>query len=332
MAKARGILLYSGGLDSIIAAKVLMMQDVDLTAFQCLLPFVPPDFDTGTLPSAAVARRIGLPVVYHRLGRDYIDLVRNPPHGYGKHMNPCIDCKIHFIRKAAACMKETGADFVATGEVVGQRPMSQMKHMLNHIAKESGIEERLVRPLSARILKPTLPEEQGMLDRGRLLGLNGRSRKVQMQMADEFGITEYSSPAGGCLFTDVNISRRVRDLFDHHHDCDALDLYLLTLGRHFRLSPGVKAIASRNEQENIELEKYISAIDYVFMPLFQGPLVALKGDPGRDVMIRACAIMARYSKAPLTDARVNVFHRGKQMDTMEITARITDEELDDIRI
>lgn len=332
MPAARGILLYSGGLDSVIAAKVLFAQNIELTGFQCILPFYPPDFDPETLPSADLARRIGLEVTYHRLGRDYIDLARNPPHGYGKRMNPCVDCKIHFIRKAAELMRETGADFVATGEVVGQRPMSQMKHMLNHIVKESGIEGRLLRPLSAQILKPTIPEEAGLVDRARLLKISGRGRGIQMALAREYGITQYESPSGGCLFTDVGISRRVRDLFDHNADIDALDMFFLTIGRHFRLTGEVKAIVSRNEKENNEFGKYIDRIDYLLEPQFRGPLIALKGDSDPTAIDRARALMARYSKLTGADYRIRLLRRGQIVSELDLPDPVSDIELEAMRI
>jgi hypothetical protein len=332
MPKTRGVLLYSGGLDSIVAARVLMEQGIELTGFFCILPFFPPDFDADTLSSSKTARDMGLQLVYHRLGRDYIELIKDPPHGYGKRMNACIDCKIHFIRKAAEYMKESGADFVATGEVVGQRPMSQMKHMLNHIARESGIEERLLRPLSARILKPTLPEQRGLVDRERLLGLSGRSRKAQMEMAARWGIEEYSSPSGGCLFTDANISRRVKDLFEHQQSPDALDLYLLTLGRHFRLSPGVKLIVSRNKQENDEMVKYLDRIEVAVEPGFQGPLAVFNGEPEARELDMACAIIARYSKAAPPGASMALLRRGRHTESLGALPPPVQADLDAIRI
>lgn len=165
MSRIRGILLFSGGLDSILAAALLQDQEIELEAFHCILPFVNPDDNEYRYAMDQLARQVHLSVHYQRCGREYMEMIRKPAHGYGKYMNPCVDCKLHFIAKAAEYMKESGADFVVSGEVVGQRPMSQLKHTLRHIEKESGIEGRLLRPLSAHILPPTRMEEEGLIDR-----------------------------------------------------------------------------------------------------------------------------------------------------------------------
>lgn len=199
MSRGRGIVLISGGLDSLLAARVLMDQDLDLIGFYGALPFVAPDADPADLKPVLLASQINLTVHVHRCGKEYIDILRNPAHGYGKHMNPCIDCHIYFIRKAAELMHEINADFVATGEVVGQRPMSQMRHTMNHIEKETGLKGRLLRPLSAKLLGTTIPEEEGIVNRDLLLGINGRSRKEQFELARKYQITEFESPSGGCL-------------------------------------------------------------------------------------------------------------------------------------
>jgi len=165
MDRPRGVVLYSGGLDSLLAARILKDQGLDIIGFSCILPFVKPDIDPKTLRISMLAGQISLDVEYFRCGKDYLEILRKPRYGYGKHINPCIDCKIYFIRKAAEFMKSIGAEFVATGEVVGQRPMSQLKNTLNLIEKESGIKGRLLRPLSARLLKPTIPEMEGIVNR-----------------------------------------------------------------------------------------------------------------------------------------------------------------------
>ena len=152
-------------------------------------------------------------------------MVKSPPHGHGKHINPCIDCKLFFIKKAAELMNRLNADFVASGEVVGQRPMSQLKHTLKHIEKESGLKGRLLRPLSAKILEPTIPEIEGKIDRNRLLDISGRGRKRQMELADQYGIVNYSHPAGGCLFTDRFFSDRLKDLFEHQAEVTSTEIY-----------------------------------------------------------------------------------------------------------
>jgi tRNA-specific 2-thiouridylase len=332
MKKPHGILLYSGGLDSLIAAKILMEQNIELTGFHSILPFYPPDIDPETLPQAKLARSIGLKVHYYFCDKDYIDMLQNPPHGYGKHINPCIDCKILFLKKAGEYMKETGADFVATGEVVGQRPMSQLKDMLRHIEKETGLEGKLLRPLSAKILKPTLIEEKGIINRDLLYDISGRSRKKQMELADKFGILEYSSPAGGCLFTDKFYALKARDLFDHHKNIRPIDLYFLTMGRHFRLKKNLKVIIPRNEKENNELEKYSSFGDYIFTPDFKGPLAFVKGEITESDENTIAAMIARYGSPDETENTIAINKQGEPYRSLSAPPPISNETLDEYRI
>ena len=332
MSKASCVLLYSGGLDSLLAAKILMNQGITVTGFHCILPFVPPDLDPETLDITELARQIGLNLDFHRLDGEYVDIVRNPPHGYGKNMNPCIDCKMHFLQKAIEYMKQTGADFIATGEVVGQRPMSQMKHMLNHINNVSHIKGGILRPLSARILQPTVPEIEGLVDREQLLGISGRSRKTQMMLAKRYNIPRYSSPAGGCLFTDPSIARRVKDLFDHHEFSDTLDLYFLTVGRHFRLSQAVKIIVSRNEKENRELEKYRTKHDYYLEPQFKGPAAAVKGPADEKSIRHCCRIVSRYGKPEEEACDVAVYKKGILQGLVKAGPPMHDDELERLRL
>jgi tRNA U34 2-thiouridine synthase MnmA/TrmU len=180
---------------------------------------------------------------------EYIALVKNPKYGYGKNMNPCIDCRIFMFSKAREIMEETSVDFVFTGEVLGERPMSQNLRAMKIIEKESGLEGRLLRPLCAKHLPPTIVEKQGIVDRDRLLSITGRSRKPQISLAQSLGIDDYPCPAGGCRLTEPNFARRLRDAFKHNED-SLLDITLLRYGRHFRLASGAKVIVGRNEQEN----------------------------------------------------------------------------------
>lgn len=292
----RGVLLYSGGLDSLLAAKLLMEQNIDLTGVMFILPYFAPDYDPEKSAAAGYARSIGLRLHYERCGKDYMEMVKNPPHGYGKAMNPCIDCKIFFLRRAKEIMQRQGAAFVATGEVMGQRPMSQMKHMLLHIEKESGLKGELLRPLSAKLLKPTRAEESGTVNRDMLLSISGRSRAEQAGLAEKYNIAEYASPAGGCLFTDVNIARRIRQLFISHPDFSMTDIYLLTIGRQFRLNDRTKIIVGRNESENNELEKYKSYSDAFIYPEFKGPSIFVRGAIGDEEIKTIEAVLARYGR------------------------------------
>ncbi len=292
----RGILLYSGGLDSLLAGKVLLEQGVELVGYHFILPFVAPDADPESFIPSKLAKQINLPLKHIRLGRDYMAMVQNPPHGHGKQMNPCIDCKIFFLRYAAQSLEAEKASFVATGEVIGQRPMSQMRHMMRHIEKESGLEGKLLRPLCAKKLPATEAEKTGIVDRERLFDISGRGRTRQMELARQFGITEYQSPAGGCLFTDVKISARVRDILNFHSGFSMTDVYLLTVGRHFRPGKNVKFIIARNEKENEELLKYKHEADFFFEPQFKGPCAFVRGILDEETMNMVLAAIVRYGK------------------------------------
>ncbi|MDM7988259.1 MAG: tRNA 4-thiouridine(8) synthase ThiI [Smithella sp.] len=332
MSGGKGIVLISGGLDSLLAARVLMEQNIDITGLYFVLPFVEPDADPGQLLPVQIAVKNNIAVRTQRCGEDYLEIIRNPQHGYGKHANPCIDCHLYFIRKAAELMRETGADFVATGEVVGQRPMSQMRHTLNHIEKSAGLQGRLLRPLSAKLLKPTIPEEEGIVNRDQLLGISGRGRKDQLKLAEKYNITGYTTPSGGCLFTDEFISRRVKDLFGSKGGVEPVDLYLLTVGRHFRLHDTAKIIVSRNEKENNALEKYRNMSDYFFIPGFKGPAVYARGELSSGDMEMICAIILRYGKPDGVTSRISVYKKGNLLITMDASRVISDDQLERLRI
>jgi tRNA U34 2-thiouridine synthase MnmA/TrmU len=332
LSRGKGIVLISGGLDSLLAARLLMDQDLDMIGFYGALPFVAPDADPASLKPVQLAAQINLTVHVHRCGREYIDILRNPSHGYGKHMNPCIDCHIYFIKKAAEMMRDCRADFVATGEVVGQRPMSQMRHTMNHIEKETGLKGRLLRPLSAQLLKPTIPEEEGIVNRDLLMGINGRSRKDQFELARKYNIAEYESPSGGCLFTDRFISRRVSDLLTHGGDVDTVDFYLLTIGRHYRISEAAKIIVSRNERENSELEKYRMVSDYLCLPDFKGPAVYVKGAITESDMALIGSIMLRYGKVGDGVPAISIRARDGRVTRIIAENAISDEDLERLRI
>lgn len=328
----KGVVLYSGGLDSLLAAKLLIDQGIDLIGLHCLLPFYPPDFNPEELETSRQAGEIGLKLVYYRCGREYIDMVKNPPHGYGKHINPCIDCKLFFMKKAAELMEEIGAEFVATGEVVGQRPMSQQKHTMIHIEKISGIKGRLLRPLSAKILEPTIPELEGKVDRNRLLNISGRGRKRQMELAESFGISNYSSPAGGCLFTDRFFADRMKDLFIHKPDADETDIYLLKIGRHFRISDSLKIIVARDEHESLELERVMQYSDYFIRPEFKGPSVFIQGEMKDDDLALINSIITRYGKATDDENRITLIFHDKTSRELTAGLPVEDKKLDSMRI
>lgn len=327
----KGILLYSGGLDSLLAAKILMEQGIEITGLHCILPYYPPDIDIENLKQVKLAHSIGLKLVHYKCGNEYIDMLKNPKHGYGKEINPCIDCKIFFLRKASEMMHELKADFVATGEVVGQRPMSQLKHTLIHIEKEADLVGRLIRPLSAKILKPSIPELEGKVDRNRLLDISGRGRKRQFELASYYGITDFELPAGGCLFTDKYIAARIKDAFQTEKYVSSLDLFLLKTGRHFRLNNSVKIIVARNKEETGELEKYISYSDYFFTPEFSGPSVFAKGELSDTDIETVVSIIHLYGK-PHNESTVSVFKKGLKVADYKSCVSIDRDILDKMRL
>ena len=246
----RGLSLMSGGLDSQLAVKILQRAGAEVEAVMFVSPFFK---DDGTAAKAAEA--LGVKLRKIDFTDDIIALIRNPPHGFGGAMNPCIDCHAKMISRAGELMTELGYDFVATGEVRGQRPMSQNAQSLETVAKASGMRGRLVRPLSAKLLAPTIPEEEGRLNREALLDISGRGRERQIALAAEFGITEYPSPAGGCRLTEDGFGRRLKDLMDHEGVDNRLLVELLVTGRRFRLPGGSSLILGRDRIENERLRK-----------------------------------------------------------------------------
>ena len=292
----KGIHLYSGGLDSLLSAKLLIDQGIELIGLHFILPFLAPDYDPETSHSAELARRIGLKLRYIRCAEEYMEMAKNPPHGFGKQMNPCIDCHIFFLRKAAQIMEEEGAAFVSTGEVLGQRPMSQMKHMLNHIINETELKGRLLRPLSAKLLPETDAEKEGIVDRSLLLDINGRGRDRQISLAEGWGIHDYAPPAGGCLFTDPHIATRIEDLYTRTPDFSMLDVYFLSVGRHFKLGDKTTFIVPRREAETDALEKHKESADLYMYSDFPGPCVYVRGPYAEDDITLLASFIARYGK------------------------------------
>ncbi len=252
---AKGLALLSGGLDSQLAVCVLRDQGVHVEG----VVFESPFFGSGSAKKAAKA--LGIPLHVVDFTADILQLIDAPAHGFGGAINPCIDCHARMILRAAELMEKLGFDFIATGEVVNQRPMSQNRQSLGVVARDSGIPDRLLRPLSAKLLEPTLPEREGMIDRERLLGLSGRGRKEQIEIAAAHGLTDYPSPAGGCLLTDKGFANRMRDLQNHEGMGDLRLVQLLRRGRHFRLPGGSKCILGRDRNDNQALRDLASTAD-----------------------------------------------------------------------
>jgi tRNA-uridine 2-sulfurtransferase len=255
--KVKAIALFSGGLDSILAAKVIQGLGIEVEGVTFETPFF------SAKKAEAAAKVIGLSLTVIDITETHLHMLQAPRYGYGKNMNPCIDCHTLMLKTAGTRMEATGADFVFTGEVLGQRPMSQTKQSLHVVAKNSGYSDSILRPLSAQCLPETRPEKEGKVDRTRLLAISGRGRKSQIEMARNYGITDYAPPAGGCLLTDVNFSKRLRDLFHRQPGYTIRDIELLKHGRHFRIQDNGKIIIGRNQADNEALDALIHDGDAV---------------------------------------------------------------------
>ena len=289
----KAIALLSGGLDSILAAKIIMEQGIEVEGLTFETPFF------GARKARKVAQNIGLPLSTMDITEEHLEMLKAPRYGYGKNMNPCIDCHILMLKNAGRRMEASGADFVVTGEVLGQRPMSQGRQSLDVVAKRSGYPEYILRPLSARLLVETKPEKEGKVERQKLFDIQGRSRKRQMEMAKQYGIIGYSAPAGGCLLTDPMFAKRIKDLFAHRGDFRIRDVELLKFGRHFRINETTAIIAGRNSSDNEAIQRLYEEGDImVQMAHFPGPTVIVPYGGDDEICRHAAAICAYYSDAP----------------------------------
>jgi hypothetical protein len=286
----RALGLISGGLDSMLAARLLMEQDVAVTGIAFTTPFF------GAASAEAAARRVGFPLLVRDITGPHLQIVKKPPSGYGSLMNPCIDCHALMLRIAGEVLDAEGFDVLFTGEVLNERPMSQSLRSLNRVANLSGRHDLVLRPLSALRLEPTLPERDGRIDRERLLDLEGRSRRRQFELAARWGITDYPSPAGGCLLTDPNFARRLKDLLERGPEAGPHELALLKIGRQFRLRDGVKATVGKNDVDNRALAGLRGPGELLLRTVgVPGPVLVLQGAAGEADVALAAGIVARYS-------------------------------------
>ena len=261
MTKAIG--LISGGLDSVLSLKIIQEQNIEVIGVYILTPFMS-GFGEKTIKNLKrLEKTLGFQLKIIKTDKDYLDIVKHPEFGYGKNLNPCIDCHIYMLKKAKEIMEEEKGEFVFTGEVLNQRRKSQTITPLRIIEEKSSLKNRLVRPLSALFLPPTEPEEKGILDRNKLLGLKGRERKVQLYMAGEKDLKYYDSPAGGCLLTDFQFCERLKNLLHNKKDINTNDCLLLQLGRHFHVSADTSLIISRNETEKNKMNEFLENEDFV---------------------------------------------------------------------
>ncbi len=321
----KAIALISGGLDSMLAAKVVQEQGVHVEGLNFYTGFCVEGHTHAIREKHRsrprrnnalwVAEQLGIKLHIIDVSSEYKDIVINPKYGYGQNLNPCLDCKIFMVNKALAWgMEERGFDFVVTGEVIGQRPKSQRKETMPIIARESGADDLLLRPLCAKNLAPTIPEREGWVDRAALYGFHGRNRKPQMAMAESFGFSDYAQPAGGCCFlTDAQYASKLQDLWDSRgaRDYELDDIMLLKVGRHIRPASHYKLIVGREEGENRYLEGYRKRFLHMRTTAFPGPLALVDGAPGRSDLTLAARILARYS-------------RGRTFPRVDVSAHHTD--------
>lgn len=291
--RAKAVGLISGGLDSTVAARIIKDLQVEVHGVYFAMPWG--CCDKGK--AQAAADTLGIPLVVLQLDERYLKIVENPKYGYGSALNPCVDCRIHMFSRAKQYMESIGADFVFTGEVLGQRQMSQMRHSMKWVEEGTGLKGRLLRPLCAQLLEPTIPETDGLIDRAQLLRITGRSRSEQRKLAENFAITDYPNPAGGCLLTDKNFARKMKDTFKHGYR-NFRETVALKWGRHFRINEQFKIILGRNEEENAALKAYAHPDDHIMEISDKvGPTLILKGyQPTPEIFAIAAGLIKKYSR------------------------------------
>ena len=294
----RALALFSGGLDSILACRVVAAQGIAVQAVKFVTPFFGYELLAKEQEYARMVReRYGIEVVLRDVSEAYFPMLRNPPHGYGKNFNPCIDCKILLLAEAKRLMPEFSASFLITGEVIGQRPMSQRRDTLRVIERDSGCTDILLRPLCAKTLEPTLAEREGLVDRELLLDFNGRGRQPQIQLAERFGIKDYPSPAGGCVLAEPDQARRIAWYYARYPKVRLNDIRLLLFGRHFQLPHGGWFVLGRDEAENLRLEALRDPGDFlVYMPERSGPMGVLHDADHPEDFAAAAGLVVRFGK------------------------------------
>ena len=335
MGKIKALALFSGGLDSILACRVIMNQGIEVKALHFITPFFGYN-KKGREKEVEdlIFKNYGITLEILDVSNDYLAVAKHPQHGYGKNLNPCVDCKIFLFSKAKEHLEKEGASFLITGEVLGQRPMSQRRDTLRIIERDSETDGILLRPLCAKHLKPTIPEERGWVDRDKLLDLQGRGRTPQMKLAARLGITEYPTPAGGCILTDANIAARIRWLFTHIPDTGVQDVLLTTVGRHFALGQKTLLVVGRFEKENEQITQLSQAGDIqIELTDKPGPLSLLRGPCTHEILKAASSITARYSKArEEQQVTVSCKTQGSPHTQELVVAPITDRLLDEYKI
>lgn len=329
MNRVKAIAMFSGGLDSTLAVKLMLDQGIQVEALSFTSPFCLCEGKGGCI-TTATANKLGIPMKKILVDEEYLGVIRDPKHGYGRFMNPCIDCRIYMLKKAKEYADKVGAHFIFTGEVLGERPMSQRREALETIEKEAELSGRILRPLSAKYLPETEAEKRGLVDSSKLLDIKGRSRKKQIELAEQFKIGDYPCPSGGCLLTYKEFAGKMKDLLEHQNEISVKDVAMLKVGRHFRYGRN-KIIVGRNEEENKQLLSMKGVDDYWFEALGCGsPIALLQGPKTEDATKMAASVTARYSDSSNTEVEVKI--EGKEKDDTIRVEPLKDESLEMIRV
>jgi len=324
----KAVALLSGGLDSILAIHLIKEQGIEIEAinFQTMFGCCKDD-------ARRAAYDLGVGFTLLKVGDDYLKMVQKPKHGYGKGINPCVDCRGYMFDLAKAYMEKIGATFMISGEVVGQRPMSQKMSDFVTIEADTGLEGRIVRPLSAKLLPETWPEKQGILDRSKLCNIQGRSRKYLLELADKYGIKNPPDPSSGCALTSPAFAKKVRDIFKYHKDYKRWEFEILKMGRHFRLSAETKLIVGRNHDENQYFEYLHPEGSTLLVPQnFAGSSALLVGVRTPAILDQAGAIILRYADKPETGAGEIQAEQNGELLRFSVDLAATEEMVELVRI
>ncbi|PKP56669.1 tRNA 4-thiouridine(8) synthase ThiI [Candidatus Atribacteria bacterium HGW-Atribacteria-1] len=329
--KIKAVVLFSGGLDSILALKLIQEQGIEVKGVNFKTPFF------GLDEAFVIAKDLDIDLKIIDITEELLKILKKPKYGFGKNMNPCIDCHALMFKKAGEYMNKIGASFILSGEVLGERPMSQNRNSLSIIERESGFEGKILRPLSALLLTETIPEKGGLVNRNKLLDISGRSRKRQIELAAKMGINDYPSPAGGCKLTEPAFSKRLRDLFTQG-SFSLEEIELLKLGRHFRLSKDIKLVVGRNKEENEQLQNFFQDGDFLFKAKnLKGPVSLLKRGSrvNNEPIDKSCQITARYcdrNEEENEEVNINYYSKSKELVRTMKVKPLREEELEILRI
>ena len=312
----KAVALVSGGLDSAIAVKLIIDQGIEVHAMTFHSPFC--TCSSGGCSAAIFAEKLDIPIKHMTKDDDYLRLVKHPKFTYGKNINPCIDCRIHILEKAKEYMKEIGAEFIITGEVLGQRPKSQMICALQTIEKEAGLEGRILRPLSAKLLVPTIMEQNGVIDRSLLLDIQGRRRNIQVELGRNYNLIEQYCAGGGCRLTDKNFANRLRDYFQFTDDPKMSDMKYLRFGRHFRYQ-NLKFIVGKNEAENLKIKSWATNEDVILeVKDVSSPMTLVFAPKSESDLLIPAQITLRYSDGQEMCHFIDVLSENQKFKSFQV--------------